>query len=116
MRNRTRAATAAGLDLRSLALNPRIVLAILATALALMLAWPAHAQGIVGGAERGAREGNRAAGPIGGLVGGAVGAGVGGAVGGVKGVLGIPDEQARRRHGPRCRGYYDRHGRFRCYR
>jgi phage tail tape-measure protein len=56
----------------------------------------ANAQGIVGGARQGAAEGNRAAGPVGGVVGGAVGAGVGGAVGGVKGVLGIPDEQARR--------------------
>jgi hypothetical protein len=56
----------------------------------------ASAQGIIGGAQQGAAEGNRAAGPVGGVVGGAVGAGVGGAVGGVKGVLGIPDEQARR--------------------
>ena len=69
-----------------------------------------HAQGIVRGAQEGAYEGNRAAGPIGGVVGGAVGAGVGGAVGAVKGVFGIPDR------GYRCRGFYDRHHHFRCYR
>ena len=44
------------------------------------------------------------------LVGGAVGAGVGGAVGAVNGVLGIPYR------GYRCRGYYNRYGRFHCYR
>src|SRR5882724_11030685 len=68
-----------------------------------------HAQGIVRGAE-GAYEGSRVAGPVGGVVGGAVGAGVGGAVGAVNGVLGIPYR------GYRCRGYYNRYGRFRCYR
>jgi hypothetical protein len=88
-----------------------------AAALALaMLAMPqtGYSQGIIGGAERGAREGNRAAGPVGGVVGGAVGAGVGGAVGAVNGVLGIPDRGYRR--GYRCRGYYTRSGRYRCYR
>lgn len=75
---------------------------------------PAQAQGVFRGAEQGARqgahEGNRAAGPIGGAVGGAIGLGVGGVVGGVKGVLGIPEGS---RH--QCRGYYDRHHRFHCY-
>jgi hypothetical protein len=70
-----------------------------------------HAQGIVRGAQEGAAEGNRAAGPVGGLVGGAVGAGVGGAMGAVDGVLGIPYG-----HHYRCRGFYDRHDRFHCYR
>jgi hypothetical protein len=85
--------------------------AIAAVALAL-LAIPqfAYAQGIVRGAQEGSREGNRVAGPVGGLVGGAVGAGVGGAMGAVKGVFGINDR------GHRCRGYYDRHHHFRCYR
>jgi hypothetical protein len=66
-----------------------------------------HAQGIVRGAQEGAYEGNRVAGPVG----GAVGAGVGGAIGAVDGVLGIPH-----RGGYRCRGYYNRHGHYRCYR
>jgi hypothetical protein len=86
-----------------------------APALALaLLAVPqfAHAQGVVGGMERGAAQGSydgsRVAGPVGGAVGGAVGAGVGGAVGAVDGILGIP--------GPRCRGYYNRYGHWRCYR
>ncbi len=88
-------------------------LAVLAFSLAL-LAIPqfAHAQGLVGGMERGAAQGSydggRAAGPVGAAVGGAVGAGVGGAVGAVDGILGIP--------GPRCRGYYNRYGHWRCYR
>ena len=69
-----------------------------------------HAQGIVRGAQDGSYEGNRIAGPVGGVVGGAVGAGVGGAMGAVKGVFGITDR------GYRCRGYYDRHDRFHCYR
>ena len=68
-----------------------------------------HAQGIVRGAQEGSAEGNRVAGPVGGVVGGAVGAGVGGAMGAVRGVFGID-------HGYRCRGYYDRHDRFHCYR
>jgi hypothetical protein len=87
-------------------------LAFLAGLLAL-LAVPhlAHAQGIVGGAREGSREGGRAAGPVGAVVGGAVGAGVGGAVGAVNGVLGIPNRGYRH-----CRGYYDRHDRFHCYR
>jgi hypothetical protein len=84
-------------------------LAALAFALAL-LAIPqyAHAQGIVRGAQQGEYEGGRIAGPVGAAVGGAVGAGVGGAVGAVDGILGIP--------GPRCRGYYNRYGHWRCYR
>jgi hypothetical protein len=91
-------------------------LAVVAGVLA-FLAIPhfAQAQGVIRGAEsganQGAREGNRAAGPVGGLVGGAIGLGVGGAVGGVKGVLGIPEGGGRR-----CRGYYNRHHHFRCYR
>jgi hypothetical protein len=91
----------------------KLLLAAAALILAL-LAIPqfGHAQGIVGGAQEGAREGNRAAGPVGAVVGGAVGAGVGGAVGAVDGVLGIPN-RGYRRH---CRGYYDRHDRFHCYR
>src|ERR1700731_2336982 len=90
----------------------RLYLASAALALGL-LAIPhiGHAQGIVRGAQEGAYEGNRAAGPVGGLVGGAVGAGVGGAVGAVDGVLGIP----YRGH-YRCRGFYDHHRRFHCYR
>ena len=88
-------------------------LAALAVALALLsIPQFAHAQGVVGGMERGAAQGSydgsRVAGPVGGAVGGAVGAGVGGAVGAVDGILGIP--------GPRCRGYYNRYGHWRCYR
>ncbi len=88
----------------------RLILGAAAILLAL-LAIPglSHAQGIVRGAQEGSHEGNRIAGPVGGVVGGAVGAGVGGAMGAVKGVFGIPDR------GYRCRGYYNRHGRFRCY-
>jgi len=70
-----------------------------------------HAQGVVRGAQEGAYEGNRAAGPVGGVVGGAIGAGVGGAVGAVDGIFGIPY-----RGGRRCRGYYNSHHHFRCYR
>jgi hypothetical protein len=77
----------------------KLYLGIAAIALAL-LAIPqiGHAQGIVRGAQQGAYEGNR-------------GAGVGGAMGAVEGVLGIP----YRGH-YRCRGFYDRHSRFHCYR
>ena len=88
-------------------------LALLALTLAL-LAIPhlAHA-GVVGGMERGAAQGSydggRVAGPVGSAVGGAVGAGVGGAIGAVDGILGIP-------YGPRCHGYYNRYGHWRCYR
>lgn len=90
----------------------RLYLAGAALALALLaIPHTGHAQGIVRGAQEGSAEGNRVAGPVGGLVGGAVGAGVGGAVGAVDGVLGIPD----RRH-YHCRGFYDRHDRFHCYR
>jgi hypothetical protein len=90
--------------------------AVAAIALAL-LAIPqfGHAQGIIGGAQEGAREGGRAAGPVGAVVGGAVGAGVGGAVGAVDGVLGIPNHRYYRHH-YHCRGFYDRYGRYRCYR
>lgn len=85
--------------------------AIAAVALALLaIPHAGNAQGIVRGAQEGSREGNRVAGPIGGVVGGAVGAGVGGAMGAVKGVFGINSR------GYRCRGYYDRHDRFHCYR
>ena len=92
----------------------RVYLAVAATALAL-LALPnaGHAQGVFRGAEQGGREGvregGRAAGPVGAVVGGAIGTGVGAAVGGVRGVLGVD-------RGRRCRGYYDRYDRFRCYR
>lgn len=91
-------------------------LALAATVLALS-AMPnfAHAQGVFRGMEQGAnqgaRDGGRVAGPLGEVVGGAVGLGVGGAVGGVKGVLGIPEGRRTQ-----CRGYYNRHGKFRCYR
>lgn len=89
----------------------------LAAAVLALVAMPhfAQAQGVFRGAEQGAnqgaRDGNRAAGPVGGLVGGAIGLGVGGAVGGVKGVLGIPEGRRTQ-----CRGYYNRNGKFRCYR
>jgi hypothetical protein len=93
-----------GLPLKSGFAVAAIVLALLA------IPHAGHAQGLVRGAEEGSREGNRVAGPVGGLVGGAVGAGVGGAMGAVRGVFGINDR------GYRCRGYYDRHHRFHCYR
>lgn len=100
-----------------LSLRPLLALAALAAVL-FAAPGPAQAQGVIKGMERGANqgayEGNRAAGPIGGAVGGAIGAGVGGVVGGVKGVLGIPDSGPYR--GKRCRGYYDKHHRFHCYR
>jgi hypothetical protein len=83
-----------------------------APALALaLLAVPhfSYAQGIVRGAQQGEYEGGRVAGPVGAAVGGAVGAGVGGAVGAVDGILGVP-------YGPRCNGYYNRYGHWRCYR
>jgi hypothetical protein len=88
-------------------------LAALAFGLALLAITPlAHAQGVVGGMQQGAAQGSydggRVAGPVGSAVGGAVGAGVGGAVGAVDGILGIP--------GPRCHGYYNRYGHWRCYR
>ena len=105
MKTKIRTATLpAGLQLAAAAL----VLALLA------IPHLGYAQGIVGGAQQGAAEGNRVAGPVGGVVGGAVGAGVGGAVGAVEGVFGIPDRGYRR--GYRCRGFYDRHDRFHCYR
>jgi len=95
--------------------GPRFWFAM-ATLLLALLALPhaGRAQGIIRGAQEGSYEGNRVAGPVGGVVGGAVGAGVGGAMGAVKGVFGIPDRGYRR--GYRCRGYYDRYDRFRCYR
>jgi hypothetical protein len=94
----------AGLPLKACFAVAAIVLALLA------IPHAGNAQGLVRGAEEGSREGNRVAGPVGGLVGGAVGAGVGGAMGAVRGVFGINDR------GYRCRGYYDRHDRFHCYR
>ena len=98
------AALPAGLPVKLYLAAAAIVLALLA------IPHIGHAQGIVRGAQEGSHEGNRVAGPIGGVVGGAVGAGVGGAMGAVKGVFGISDR------GYRCRGYYNRYGRFRCYR
>jgi hypothetical protein len=93
-------------------LSLRLVFGAAAIALALMAVPHAgNAQGIVRGAREGSYEGNRIAGPVGGVVGGAVGAGVGGAMGAVRGVLGIPYG-----HHYRCRGFYDRHDRFHCYR
>jgi hypothetical protein len=88
----------------------KFYLATAAIALAL-LAIPhiGHAQGIVRGAQEGAAEGHRVAGPVGEVVGTAVGAGVGGAMGAVRGVFGID-------RGYRCRGFYDRHNHFHCYR
>lgn len=89
----------------------------LAAGILALVAMPhfAQAQGIIRGGEQGAnqgvRDGSRVAGPVGGVVGGAVGLGLGAAVGGVKGVLGIPEGGGRR-----CRGYYNRHHHFRCYR
>ena len=106
--NRLTDSTLAGLPLRPALAVAAILLALLAIPDA------GHAQGIVRGAREGSYEGNRIAGPVGGVVGGAVGAGVGGAMGAVKGVFGIPDRGYRR--GYRCRGYYNRHGHFRCYR
>jgi len=99
------AALAAGLPVRPMLAAAAVLLALLA-----LLPHAGHAQGIVRGAQEGSYEGNRIAGPVGGVVGGAVGAGVGGAMGAVKGVFGISDR------GYRCRGYYNRHGHFRCYR
>ena len=98
----------------SFSLKTRLALAATVLALAAMPNF-AHAQGVIRGGEQGAnqgyRDGNRAAGPVGGVVGGAIGLGVGAAVGGVKGVLGIPEGRRTQ-----CRGYYNRHGKFRCYR
>src|SRR3982074_2661446 len=105
--NKARIAAAplpAGLPVRPLFAAASILLALLA------LPQAGRAQGIVRGAQEGSYEGNRVAGPVGGVVGGAVGAGVGGAMGAVKGGFGIT------RPGYRCRGYYDRHNRFHCYR
>ena len=99
----------AGLPMKSYFAAAAIALALLA------IPQFGHAQGIVRGAREGAREGGHAAGPVGAAVGGAVGAGVGGAVGAVNGVLGIPNRGYYRHH-YRCRGFYDRHGQFRCYR
>ena len=65
-------------------------------ALLAMFAFPigAHAQGIIGGAQRGAEEGAAAAGPVGGVVGGVLG----GVTGGVAGLLGVEER-------PRFRQY-----------
>ncbi|MGB8399670.1 hypothetical protein [Bradyrhizobium sp.] len=102
--NKTRIRTA------DLSAGPTVKLVFAAAALLVAMPGIGHAQGIVRGAQQGSYEGNRIAGPVGGVVGGAVGAGVGGAMGAVKGVFGISDR------GYRCRGYYNRHGHFRCYR
>ena len=96
----TTAAVPVGFPVRPLLAAAALLLALLAVPHA------GHAQGIVRGAQDGDYEGNRIAGPVG----GAVGAGVGGAMGAVKGVFGIPNGGSRR-----CRGYYDRNDRFRCY-
>jgi hypothetical protein len=100
------AALPAGLPVRLLFATAGLLFALLS------LPQAGHAQGIVRGAREGAYEGNRIGGPVGGAVGGVVGAGVGGAVGAVEGALGIPHRHYRRG----CRGYYDRHHRFHCYR
>src|SRR4030088_3141496 len=98
------AALPAGLPVKLFLAAAAIILALLA------IPGVGHAQGIVRGAQEGSYEGNRIAGPVGGVVGGAVGAGVGGAMGAVRGVFGISDR------GYRCRGHYDRHNPFPCYR
>ena len=112
MMKRTKAARLAT-TLPANTFRARALLAASALAFALFaIPGVGHAQGLVGGMERGAAQGSydggRVAGPVGSAVGGAVGAGVGGAVGAVDGILGIP--------GPRCRGYYNRYGHWRCYR
>ena len=94
------AASSAGLPVRLYLALAALVLALLA------IPHLGQAQGIVRGAQEGSYEGNRIAGPVGGVVGGAMGA--------VKGVFGIPDRGWRR--GYRCRGFYDRHNHFHCYR
>jgi hypothetical protein len=71
---------------------------------AMLLASPVAAQGVIGGAEQGAREGSAVGGPVGGVVGGAVGGAVGGVTGVVTGLLGV--DQA-----PRFRDYVVREGR-----
>jgi hypothetical protein len=102
--------------IKTAALSAGLPLRLAFAAAGVALAWLAvphiaHGQGIVRGAQEGAYEGRRAAGPVGEVVGGAVGAGVGGAMGAVRGVLGVPYG-----HHYRCRGSYNRHGRFHCYR
>jgi hypothetical protein len=102
--------------IKTAALSAGLPLRLAFAAAGVALAWLAvphiaHGQGIVRGAQEGAYEGRRAAGPVGEVVGGAVGAGVGGAMGAVQGVLGVPYG-----HRYRCRGSYNRHGRFHCYR
>jgi hypothetical protein len=92
-----------GLPVRFYLAAAAIVLALLA------IPHAGYSQGIVRGAREGAREGDRVAGPVGRVVGAGVGAGVGGAMGAVRGVFGMDN-------GYRCRGYYDRHDRFHCYR
>jgi hypothetical protein len=70
-------------------------------ALLAMLAFPigAHAQGIIGGAQRGAEEGAAAAGPVGGVVGGVLG----GVTGGVAGLLGVEGQYVVRQAPPSYR-------------
>lgn len=57
----------------------------LATAVFVMMAVPANAQGVPGGVVHGTYEGSRIAGPVGAVVVGAVG----GVIGGVEGVFGV---------------------------
>ena len=65
-----------------------------AVALSVVMGSAAHAQGLIGGAERGASDGGAAAGPVGAIVGGAVGA----AAGTVGGILGVEDRPRFRRY------------------
>jgi len=73
-------------------MNRKMGIAVLSGLLTLPLA--AHAQGVIGGAERGSAEGGYAAGPVGAAVGGVVG----GVTGGVEGILGADE-------GPRFHDY-----------
>lgn len=74
-----------------------------AAALALTLPMAAHAQGLIGGAQRGAQDGADAAGPVGAIVGGAVGA----ATGAVGGLLGVDDRSRFRSYAVRQHRSYD---------
>nr|WP_244913878.1 hypothetical protein [Methylobacterium frigidaeris] len=74
-----------------------------AAALALSLPMAAHAQGLIGGAQRGAEDGADAAGPVGAIVGGAVGA----ATGAVGGLLGVDDRPRFRSYAVRQHRSYD---------
>ncbi|KMO36613.1 hypothetical protein VQ02_15145 [Methylobacterium variabile] len=74
-----------------------------AATLALTLPMAAHAQGLIGGAQRGAEDGADAAGPVGAIVGGAVGA----ATGAVGGLLGVDDRPRFRNYAVRQHRSYD---------